>query len=41
MRMKIVRSKSPQPIRNLSTMGKGGEQKVKVEETHTTDDHMK
>lgn len=22
-------------------MGEGGEQKVKVEETHTTEDHMK
>lgn len=33
MRMKIVRRKSPQPVRDPFIMEEGGEPKVKVEQT--------
>lgn len=36
MRMKIVWRKSPPPVRDPRITGERGEQKGKVEETHTT-----
>lgn len=41
MRMKIVRRKSPPPVRDPRITGERGEQKGNVEETHTTEAHIK